>query len=1241
MHVFGIPRFDAGAAGIHLLWTWPDVLPISTPGYDVQRLEYSQKDWRWTCELISREMVDLLQLVNELPAPLGPLRLETGVTFHRVWDATLGHPTLATWHSTVYSVESPWSSLVALVQELSQPADRVSVRSEMAQDLLVIALSGGKTVGVAAGDASQTIDIGASGIDRVVVYAASALRLFELTICVARVEVSDAEWARAPYLVKNLTLPIHEADPTLTTGVAEYAAAKHRLVGSETLSQGDFDQCVATLRKPVAANNLGRSGQRIVLVRPDTTQAYEELSLNHQLSALTVHPKLRRVLGFGFADRKGLTEGSTYIYRVTGHFNAADASDTIYDFHLVPSSTVLPAAFTIAGLGLRFPVPVTVVLDPAPSTTGLQDTSRRGVAIPESVSDFSWLLPSLDNWSAVIDFPTPVSTIVLDVDASHTFSYAAALAWDWPITSTIQPVPAGPLASLAFATPISQLRLSGAGTLYSIRIPSGATGTVDVSAVTPPITFAPNPLPVPPTPFTIDNLQEPLATLTGPIDESTPVQPRPPVGMRLNWLPVTVGAIPIWPDDLDAGPPLDAIAYLIDHRTVQLPATYGQWEPIQGGDNLTVGSRDDIAPDVPIVYGCDLAAVFPEIRPRSAGAGLALHASDVFGQTDPSTGEERPAQPLGSYHQYQIRSMDAGGRIGTAATLSNVARLETHIPPPLPVGPQPEPALDANGHLTAPLGPRARAILKGAPGLTAADIALLGSHDSAILLQWGWRQQERDIDPATTEFRVYSTAPLDVVHATVTSVTSAAPNWVLVVTTDLPLVASELVGQWITCNNYPFQVVANGAGTGTTITMAGSVLSSTTPVTGPVLFGRPLAPQHQRPAGWDQRVAVYPLTASDTYQHVFYDVFALSPAQPRGALWVGVSAADSQSYVPDERTTGANANRPGNESAIATCTVAARYHGQPVFSVPPPLGDVPELVTDEPTGRQVLTTLDLTTLLGGALPTGAPIVIERCSSDDVTSALSVVANAVTLTHADGSRETITFPNPGDESTVLATLSSDAPQSLANRYLLYIVGASTNPLALFTRLSADIDQVGPFDDRLPPKPGRFLYCVRAADALGHVSDGGAILPVAVRVPSIAPGASARLRALSTTNAGITLSVIVPNDPDTVRALLFADLVPAGVNPPAQGEAELLRIPNRRDLYPMDGIRLVLSDGTLLPPALAKSLSDPDVTVGTDGSRTVALTVPATKGQWATLWCFTMTSDGLPSTVCGPFATGVGA
>jgi hypothetical protein len=115
--------------------------------------------------------------------------------------------------------------------------------------------------------------------------------------------------------------------------------------------------------------------------------------------------------------------------------------------------------------------------------------------------------------------------------------------------------------------------------------------------------------------------------------------------------------------------------------------------------------------------------------------------------------------------------------------------------------------------------------------------------------------------------------------------------------------------------------------------------------------------------------------------------------------------------------------------------------------------------------------------------------------------------------------------------------------------------------------------------------------------------------------------------------------VPADPDTTHALLFAVFSPVNTQPAAQADADLLRIPNRRDLYPHDGLRLRLANGTLLVPVAVKSLADVDVTLEGDGTRVAKLTTAATQGSWATLWCYALTRDGVPSFVCGPFGTGV--
>jgi hypothetical protein len=157
----------------------------------------------------------------------------------------------------------------------------------------------------------------------------------------------------------------------------------------------------------------------------------------------------------------------------------------------------------------------------------------------------------------------------------------------------------------------------------------------------------------------------------------------------------------------------------------------------------------------------------------------------------------------------------------------------------------------------------------------------------------------------------------------------------------------------------------------------------------------------------------------------------------------------------------------------------------------------------------------------------------------------------------------------------------------------------------------------------------------------VSQGGAILPLIVRVPSTAAATTPRRQSITADDTSVTLKVAVPADPDTTRAILFALVTPPGTAPQTQVGAELLRMPNRRDLYPLDGLRLRLNDGTLLSPVAVKDLSDVDVTLDANGARIVSLKTNAAAGSWATLWCYGLTRDGFPSFVCGPLGSGVGA
>jgi hypothetical protein len=661
MQAFAIPRTDPGAEGIEVLWTWPDNLPLSTQGYDVLRLDGREIPWQQTCETIGAPEITSLRTRFEIAAPLGALRLRRDSKLAPISAAAQQLAQAATHAEAAQSAVVPAAMLAGAVgvapaavamplecyiQELTQPADRATV-SPVASAAMAIALVRGKAVASGlSGAGGSTINLAGAGIDTILLYTVGVT---SFTICTfVPAAGKDDPWSKATVVAKGLTLPIKECDPSLATPAQELATAQSRLVGTETLDPARFQRMCTTLRGPAAGATLGRNGARLSLNRSDATQSFEELPLDLQLAALVLHPRGRRVLGFGHHDRKGLIPGHSYIYRVVGRFDAADLSDTIYDVHRIPAGTVLPDNFWISDVGFQFQTPVKVVLDPAPAAAALHATSRRGIRIDTTGFDASWLLPSYGGWSALVTLPNPVTQLALEVAPGHHFSYAAGLPWAFGSPPPL-PLPAGPLVNLTFPSAIQELRLSGIGTLYALRLPSGGKGTVTIHADAPPVLYAAQPLPAPPLVLLAVNLQQPPAAIVGAIDESTPVPPRHPVGFKLVWLPAPSGNPQSWPQDLDSGPPLDSMAYAIDHRTVVLPATFGPWEPINADDNLTFGSRGTTPPTVRLEKGCDLDKLFPQNRPRDS-AGLTLSYSDVFGEKDPRDRDAVGGGPAGEAH---------------------------------------------------------------------------------------------------------------------------------------------------------------------------------------------------------------------------------------------------------------------------------------------------------------------------------------------------------------------------------------------------------------------------------------------------------------------------------------------------------------------------------------------------------------------------------------------------------------
>ena len=187
---------------------------------------------------------------------------------------------------------------------------------------------------------------------------------------------------------------------------------------------------------------------------------------------------------------------------------------------------------------------------------------------------------------------------------------------------------------------------------------------------------------------------------------------------------------------------------------------------------------------------------------------------------------------------------------------------------------------------------------------------------------------------------------------------------------------------------------------------------------------------------------------------------------------------------------------------------------------------------------------------------------------------------------------MTFPNPADEQAVREGLDSAHPERLATRHLLYLLGHFDRPDELLERTGGFLQAAGSIQDTVPPKPGRYFCRVRIADASGAVSEDGAILPIVLRVPSTAAMPTPVNGGASVTGGTLLVDVALDPDPELAWAIVFARAGPITETPPDPRAAQLLRMPNRRDLYPEGGLRLRLADGTLLSPSAA-SVTGPGV------------------------------------------------
>ena len=840
-----------------------------------------------------------------------------------------------------------------------------------------------------------------------------------------------------------------------------------------------------------------------LLMRERPDEDPQELGALDPIRVLLIHPRWRRVLGFAWFDSNpALVPGQAYEYRVQGGFPTRDLLDRVVGFHTVPSQTALPSEIYLGDVRVRFPQPRTVQL--ADKDIGeRRRLTRRGVSLTERDQPW-WQVPSLDAWSVVIDFPAAVSTVFVDVQPGHALSFAFGAAWLTP--SAAAPLPAGSRARLDFPSPIYQLLLSGRGFLEAIRIPPDVVATgpdISVSfAQTGPVPFVDAPLPDPPLFASLANLQQPQAVQTD--DQPAAATPHPhDLGFEICWRPAPRAGVSAWPADLAAAPPLDATLFQIEHR--QVGSTIGDWAPVGEDENYTAGDRAYGTQTPPIYPGVDLLTVFPEVRPPTTGT-LDLFWRDVFDFDDEggnSPDLSRPSPPPGTFHRYRVRTVDAIGRPSATWSETGTLRLEKRVPPPLPAAPDLTPA----DKLAVPgiTGVRARVLIRDAPDLTPSELTILGTHQSAIILTWGWHDEQRRQDPYAREFRVYQTrrAPGRAQATILSVVPQGGDRFDATIKGDRPFNANAGLGSIIEAGAQ-FRVLANGAGPATFLLLralerdAGGAYIA--PTLGSIELPIRLTPDQTRAGHWGARVAIRPIDDRTVYSETLFDLFDLSADHPRDVIYVGVSSADREDYVPDPLAPAFA--RTGNESPIVAVPCEGRWHGRPVVVEEPSLAPVPVIVTPEPGARPLRFRLDLT----AHTPLAPPTLVrpERVPDDEIfraygTDGARVIAHVVSPVPGEVEQE-VTIANAADRAAIIAALSGVDVSSLEDRFVVFLASVHPQRARFFQAAARDPIALDHFDETLPNRGARWVYRLRVADAAGRLSVDGVTVRAIVRVPS---------------------------------------------------------------------------------------------------------------------------------------------
>ena len=422
----------------------------------------------------------------------------------------------------------------------------------------------------------------------------------------------------------------------------------------------------------------------------------------------------------------------SYDYRITGLFPASSSS--FYGFHTIPSGAALPCDFYLHDCHFRLPAPTVVQTAPSIAQTGLMVRTRRGIRL-QPQPNIPWIDGLLEQNSVVIDLPSPATSIELDLDAGHQLTIQGGVPWG-PFSPPIT-VPAGAAPVIAFPQPASQLRISGSGFLFGVRLNGlSGSGFTSVPVLVSPVLLANTPRPPAPLSARAQSLQAgaQITTLVRPIP------PNLPLGMDVFWEPALASGVTFWPSPALAPPPLEATSFQVERQT----GGSGVWEAVIGGDNLALGGRSAGAPDTTVRPGVDMIQVS-----RVAGTAIHQHAVQLSGYL-PS------ARRFGGIGERQTEAACSGdhgavsrARAGCSRTPQRNVDPDRSSPPgkarnpPLRSAPDETPADQLPSAAPTGLRQGARSWRRG---MTPEETSLLGSSDNAIVLHWGWHPQQRKLD---------------------------------------------------------------------------------------------------------------------------------------------------------------------------------------------------------------------------------------------------------------------------------------------------------------------------------------------------------------------------------------------------------------------------------------------------------------------------------------------------------------